>query len=356
MSLQNRMLWQTRGRGALIAILLLAACMCFFPLRMEAANAPLAGQAGLLSEEEGESNAPLAGQAGLLSEEEGESNAPLAGQAELLSEEEGESNAPLAGQAELLSEEEGKSNAPLTDQAGLLSEEEKEEISRQIEELEKATGWDIMAVTTDDAEGMDGEAYAEAWFDEHTQKDDGVICAIDMDNREITVRAFGEAMFYINDDRTERILDAGYDRIAHEQYGGTLKAMLAETALAYEEENPKNNYLYDEDTRKVTSYGKAHRGISWMEVLIAALAAVLAGGITAGAIIGKYRLKFGGYKYPIEKNGSAELKLQKDQLVNQFVTHRHIPREDSGSSGGSNRSTIHTGAGGRSSSGGSRKF
>ena len=320
MNLQNRMLWQARGRGALIAILLLAACICFFPFQVQAANAPLTSQTGLLSKEEGKNNHLL------------------------------------ASQAEILSEEEGKSNAPLTDQAGLLSEEEKEEISRQIEELEKATGWDIMAVTTEDAGGMDGEAYAETWFDEHTQKDDGVICAIDMDNREITVRAFGEAMFYINDDRTERILDAGYDKIADEQYGGTLKAMLAETALAYEEENPKNNYLYDEDTGKVTSYGKAHRGISRMEILIAALIAVLAGGITAGSIIGRYRLKFGGYKYPIEKNGSAELNLQKDQLVNQFVTHRHIPREDSSSSGGSNRSTVHTGAGGRSSSGGSRKF
>ena len=183
MNLQNRMLWQARGRGALIAILLLAACICFFPFQVQAANAPLTSQTGLLSKEEGKNNHLL------------------------------------ASQAEILSEEEGKSNAPLTDQAGLLSEEEKEEISRQIEELEKATGWDIMAVTTEDAGGMDGEAYAETWFDEHTQKDDGVICAIDMDNREITVRAFGEAMFYINDDRTERILDAGYDKIADEQYG-----------------------------------------------------------------------------------------------------------------------------------------
>lgn len=248
-------------------------------------------------------------------------------------------------------------NMQLTDQAGLLREEEGKEINRQIEELETATGWDIMAVTTDDAGGMDATTYAETWFDDYTQKDDGAICVIDMDNREITVRAFGEAMFYVTDDRKERILDAGYDKITNEQYGDTLKAMLTEVMTAYEEENPKNNHLYDEDTGKVTSYKEEHRGISRMEWLIAAIAAIAAGGITAGSVIGAYRLKFGGYKYPIEKNGSVRLSTQRDHLVNQFVTHRHIPKENSNShGGGSKRSTVHTGAGGRSSSGGSRKF
>lgn len=283
MSLHDRIRWQ--ARRMLIAVFLLAVCLCFFPSGIEAAS------------------------------------------------------------------------AQITDQAGLLTEEEGKEINRQIEELEAATGWEIMAVTTDDAGGMSGETYAETWFDEYTQKDDGVICMIDMDNREIVIRAFGEAMYYITDDRRDIILDAGYDKITDEQYGDTLKAMLTEVGTAYEEENPRDNHLYDQDTGKVTSYQKGHRSISRMEGLIAAFIAVAAGGITAGSVIGKYRLKFGGYKYPIEKNGSARLKVQEDHLVNQFITHRHIPREDSGSSASkSGRSTVHTGAGGRSSSGGSRKF
>ncbi len=248
-------------------------------------------------------------------------------------------------------------NTQLTDQAGLLTEEEGKEISRQIEELETVTGWDIMAVTTKDAEGMDGETYAETWFDEVTKKDDGIICAIDMDNREIVVRAFGEAMYYITDDRKEKILDAGYDEIVQEQYGATLKAMLWEVEAAYDEENPRDNYLYDEDTGKTTNYQEGHRGITRMEIVIAALLAIVAGGITAASVIGTYRLKFGGYRYPMEKNGSVRLRQQEDRLVNQFVTHRHIPKENSGSSGGgAGRSTVHKGAGGRSSSGGSRKF
>lgn len=248
-------------------------------------------------------------------------------------------------------------NTQLLDQAGLLSEEEGQEIIRQIEALESATGWDIMAVTTEDADGMDTETYAETWFDNDTEKDDGLIFLIDMDNREFAVRAFGKCRYYITDKRKDKILDAGYEELAEERYGGALKAMLAEAKAAFEEENPRNNHLYDEDTGEVTSYGKEYRGISRMELLVAAIAAVAAGGITAGSIIGKYRLKFGGYHYPMEKNGSVRLRVKEDRLSNQFVTHRHIPKETShtGSSGGS-QSTVHTGAGGRSSSGGSRKF
>lgn len=249
-------------------------------------------------------------------------------------------------------------NMQLTDQAGLLSEEEGQGIVQQIEKMESATGWDIMAVTTEDAGGMDAETYAETWFDEYTENDSGVICLIDMDNREIAVKAFGDCRYYITDHRRDQILDAGYEEITEEQYGRTLEAMLAETEAAFEEENPRKNSLYDKDTGKVTSYQEGHRGISRVELLAAVIAAVAAGGITAGSIIGKYRLKFGGYRYPMEKNGSVRLRVKEDRLVNQFVTHRHIPKKTSSSSGsgGGGTSTVHTGAGGRSSSGGSRKF
>lgn len=109
-----------------------------------------------------------------------------------------------------------------------------------------------------------------------------------------------------------------------------------------------------EDTGKVTNYRQEHRGISRLEILLAGIAALAAGGITAGGIIGAYRFKSGSYQYPIEKKGSVCLEKKEDHFVNQFVTHRHIQKESSGDSGG--KSTVHTGAGGRSSSGGSRKF
>lgn len=246
-------------------------------------------------------------------------------------------------------------NMQLTDQAGLLSETEAEEINHRLAELEERTGWEFMALTTDDAGGEDATSYAESWFDKYTGKDDGVICAIDMDNREIVVRAFGEAMYYITDNRTERILDAGYEEISEEKHAATLQAMLGEVEDAYQTENADRNYLYDEDTGEVIRHPRK-KSITLSEILIALGLAIVAGGATVFGIFGRYRLKFGGYKYPIEKNGRVSLTTKEDRLVNSFVTRRQIPKQTSSGGGGGSRSAVHTGSGGRRSSGGSRKF
>lgn len=265
-------------------------------------------------------------------------------------------SARQAGQTEESAQQAGQTeeNMQLADQAGLLSETEAEEINHRLAELEGRTGWEFMALTTDDAGGEDATSYAESWFDKYTGKDDGVICVVDMDNREIVVRAFGEAMYYITDNRTERILDAGYEEISEEKYAATLQAMLEEVENAYRTENADKNYLYDEDTGEVIRHPHK-RSITLSEILIALGLAVVAGGAIIFGIFGKYRLKFGGYKYPIEKNGRVNLTAKEDRLVNSFVTRRHIPKQTS-SGGGGSQSTIHTGSGGRSSSGGSRKF
>lgn len=258
--------------------------------------------------------------------------------------------------AEEDAQQSGQDNMQLTDLAGLLSEQEAEEINAQLEELEGSTGWDMMALTTNDAGGEDATTYAEAWFDKYTKKDDGVICAIDMDNREIVVRAFGEAMFYITDKRTDRILDAGYEEVSRERYAATLQTMLEEVENAYLYEDASKNHLYNEDTGEITRY-PVRKSITFSEILIALGIAIAAGGGTIFCIFGKYRLKFGGYKYPIEKNGRVKLTVKEDRLVNSFVTHRHIPKQQSsGGGGGGGRSTVHSGSGGRMSSGGSRKF
>lgn len=220
-------------------------------------------------------------------------------------------------------------NCQVEDLAGLLTEAEVSEIEDMVEELEDKTDWEVMAVTTNDAEGMSATYYAEKWFDDYTLSDDGIICVIDMDNREITIRTFGEAIDRLTDSRIDKILDAGYDKITEDKYAETFEAMLG----------------------KVSKY--AYRQITPAELLLAVVIALAAGGIAVGAIVGSYRLKFGGYKYSIEKNGSIKLNRKEDSFVNQFVTHRHIPKSDGNDGGGS---TTHAGAGGRTSGGGSRKF
>ncbi len=321
------------------------------------------------------------------------------------------------------SNQRSENNLQLKDRAKLLSNKEKAKIKKRLKELEQLTDWDLMALTVKDAEGMNSNACAETWFDKYCAKDDGVICAIDMDNREIVVRAFGEARFYITDKRSEQILDAGYEKISEKQYADTLLAMFAEVENAYEQEDPTGNYLYDEDTGEVTVAPGENEGqeeslpksddppprtesyhvqdekrLTVSEILIALGIAAAAAGGTVFVIRGKYRLKIGGYQYSVEKNGRINLHGQEEQLVDTVVTTRMISKPDTygrksspttssysnrnrSSYGNRNRSsskppaekpsstsrpiaprkssgrsTVHRGSGGRSSSGGSRKF
>ena len=249
----------------------------------------------------------------------------------------------------------GQENMQFTDLAGLLSQQEAEKIDSLLAELEQSTGWDMMALTTNDAGGQDATTYAEAWFDKYTTKGGGVNCAIDMDNREIVVRAFGEAMYYITDKRTDRILDAGYEEISNEAYFATLQEMLGEVENAYLEEDPNKNHLYNEDTGEITRHPVA-KEITLSEIMIAAGLALLAFAGTVAAVFGNNGLNLGGYKYPIEKNGKVNLTVKEDRFVNSFVTRRHIPKPQDSGGGGGSRSTVHSGSGGRMSSGGSRKF
>ncbi len=238
----------------------------------------------------------------------------------------------LLGMGNDFSVKAAEENCQLADQAGLLTEAEASAVEKKIEKLENKTGWDVMAVTTDDAEGMDATYYAEKWLNEHMSGDEGVIYLIDLDNREIVVSGTGkDAIECLTDKHKNGILDAAYEKVRDEEYAKTFQIMVDKTA----------KYAY--------------RQITLMEALLAFAIALAAGGITVGAIIGSYRLKFGGYKYPIEKNGSIVLRRKEDSFVNQFVTHRHIPKSDGSGSGGG-RTTTHTGAGGRTYSSGSRKF
>lgn len=248
-------------------------------------------------------------------------------------------------------------NCQLEDQAGLLKESEAAELEEQVKRLEEETGWDLMAVTTNDAQGMNAVDYGEQWLDQHIAGEDGVICLIDMDNREVVLSSTGEPRYYMTDDRKEQIFDNAYPKVSNGEYGAALSVMLDGVETYYRSGVPKGSHLYDEDTGEVMKYGDTHRRLTVTEILAAAAAALSAGGITIGAVIGSYRLKFGGYKYPIEKNGTVNLERKEDVFINQIVTHRHIPKNNDSSKGkGAGRSTVHTGSGGRSYSSSSRKF
>ncbi len=255
--------------------------------------------------------------------------------------------------------ESGSNNIQVSDGAQILSSEEKQDLKHMVEDLELSVSWDVMVITIDDALGMSAEDYGDAFFDKYTVSDDGVICIIDMDNRELAIRTFGDALYYITDERRDEILDDAVSRAGDGDYYAAFERMIKGVNRSLQRGIPEGLEIYDEDVRKVVGVYREKKRITLTEFLIAVLAALSGGGITIGVIQARYRLKWGGYQYSFRENGRVELTSKRDVFVNQSVTHRHIPKHDSsqhsGRSGGS-RTTTHVGAGGRRSGGGSRKF
>ncbi len=246
----------------------------------------------------------------------------------------------------------------VTDQAEILSSYEERQLTDMVEEVELSTNWDVMVVTVADAGGLSAQQVAEAWVNDHTTSDNGVICLIDMDNRELYLSAFGEAIYYLTDERQGEILDSAAYEATDGDYDKAVEQMLSGISTALQRGIPDNQYTYDQDTQETVYYYSRGRRLLLWEVLVAVAAALAAGGITIGVIVGKYRLKFGGYQYSCRECGHVELSVSRDAFVNQIVTHRKIPKSPppgSGSGSRSGRSSVHS-SGGRKFSGSGKKF
>lgn len=247
-------------------------------------------------------------------------------------------------------------NYEIDDKAGLLGEEDISWLAGKLEALADKSGWEVYILTIEDAGGDETSECSEAFLDEHLTGDDGIVYTIDMDNREVYLATTGEAIYYLTDARIEDIIDSGYDLVADGFYTDAFSEMIDATAEAWDMGIPSDQYTYDTDTGEIVEY-KEPKSIKWYEALIAfAIACGVFAAVYMG-VVGKYRLKWGSYKYDFHANGKVHLTNEEDRLINQFVTHHHIQRNtSSGSSGGGSRSSVHRGSGGRSYGGGGRKF
>ena len=88
--------------------------------------------------------------------------------------------------------------------------------------------------------------------------------------------------------------------------------------------------------------------LTFGEFLFALIGALIPAAITVGAIKAKYQLKFEDFHYDAYTDSEVQLSVKSDRLVNQFVTHRRIPKNTG--------SSVHRSSSGRSHGGGGRKF
>ncbi|MFV0466982.1 MAG: TPM domain-containing protein [Lachnospiraceae bacterium] len=242
------------------------------------------------------------------------------------------------------------------DNAGLFTESEQEEILELAEKVSEETGWDIIAVTSDDTTYGNAQTTGEVYFNDNAATDNGVVCLIDMDQRELRIVTAGEAISYLTDSRIDDILDQAYEDASNEDYAQSMMELLNGVLVMYQKGVPDNSRIYDTDTGEVTIL----RRITLADFLIGLGAALGVAGFFAGSVILRYRMKSGTYHYDPHEDGKLDLKEDEDILINQIVTQRRIPRSNTNSGGGgmSGRggSSVHSGAGGRSFGGGGRKF
>ena len=251
----------------------------------------------------------------------------------------------------------GTEDAVVYDNASLLTSEEALSLEADIKALEQTTGWEIFAVSTGDAGGKTAMAYADDFFDAHTDVDaDGVVLLIDMDNREIYISTCGAAIRYLDDNRLDNILDEAYEYVLDAEYADCFREMLCGIEYYYQKGIPEGQYNYDTETGKVSVYHK----LTVSEIFVTLLVAIGVGLLIYFSVVGKYRLKFGTYKYDFHRYGKIQLTNKEDRFLNKTVTHRVIATQNNGSGSShhssGHRSSTHHSSSGRSHGGRGRKF
>ena len=245
-------------------------------------------------------------------------------------------------------------DSKVVDDADLLSYDEEQEIQSMLDEFAEESGWTLFAVTTDDANGMTSEEYADDFVDQNALEENGVCFLIDMDNREIYMSTTGSAIRILTDHRIDSIMDDSYEYAGDGEYAKCFETMIRETEDSFHEGIESGQYNYDRDTGEIS---KAPNRLTVWDMLISLIAAAAAGGAVIAVIAGKYRLKFGGWQYDFKSNSRLDLTNKTDRLVNTFRTAHHIQRDSGGGSGSSGScSTTHHSSGGGTHGGGGHKF
>ena len=237
------------------------------------------------------------------------------------------------------------SEVQVYDNASVISDSDEQRISKYINSVETVTGWDLMAVTTNDTNGKSTTAYSDDFFESHSDAYSGVACVLDMDSRTMHISTFGEAITYLTDARLDDILDYAYED-ANGDYGEMLYDMVYGIESMYEDGIPSGG----------SSGHSSGFGITFKDILISIIASVVVGIVVSVSIIGKYKMHWGLTKYAVRDNSSLNLTEKRDILIDTDVTKRRIQSSSSGGSSGGSRSSTHRTSSGRTAGGRSKSF
>lgn len=256
------------------------------------------------------------------------------------------------------------------DDAGLFTAAQIEAFEETIAQYRKELGVDIVVLTTDDAQGKDGQSYADDYYEAggfgKGSKKSGILFLIDMDNRELVLSTDGECIRIFTDARIESILDDTYEGAVEGDYAASVEAFLEDARYYVKKGIVAGQYNYDTETGAISVY----KSIRWYEALLAfAVSFIVAGGACLN-VKRQYKMEpTSSQKNNLNMAYRADSKFafydRNDVMVNSYVTTQVIPKKTTSSGGrssgggsrsSSTRSSTHRSSSGRSHGGGSRRF
>lgn len=233
----------------------------------------------------------------------------------------------------------------IEDGAGLLTPDEITSLDSEISKVNENMKGQLFVVTSSTDVG-DIDDYSENYLDEKLgNSNNGAVLAIDMSQRKFYIYGVGNFADFVNRDRHDKMLDAVEEDMRSGDYSGAASSFVSMTQQYIDAGLPGGqSYTMDPETGEIT----VKKGFTPLELAIAFIVATVAGLAVFFVNRARYQLKFGDEEYDYRANSSLNLTEQSDQLVNSFVTTRHIPRPSNNNGGG--------GGGGGGSIGGGRSF
>lgn len=255
--------------------------------------------------------------------------------------------------------------ANVFDNAQLFSSAEADMLQERASEFILDNGVDIVILTIDDDEGKSSRVIADDYYDYNGFSADGLLLLLNMDAREVYISTAGTMIDILNDSRIEALLDIQYEYLVDGDYFGAMYNVIPEISSYIKSGPVPGQHRVEEGVEgdgdyyaPPGEYGIFSRlSMGW--VLLSVGAGLLAAIITGTIIASGYKKKYKPVAYDYNRLAALTLSRREDELMNKFVTTRHIPRPDNSSGGGGSSfgsSTTHTSSSGTSHGGGGRSF
>jgi len=235
------------------------------------------------------------------------------------------------------------------DESDLLSDEEEAKLLKKLNRYAGRYDCDIAIVTTNDADSMTAQEYADQYAENlgMAMTSDGyagILFLIDMDNREIYICTSGKAISYYSDERIQDVLYDSYYRIVEGDYYGCCDKFLR-------------------GVRTYMGRSTSQSGRMSLTGMLARLAISLGlGGYFTSSMVKKRGGRITTSASTYLDVSSSKVTAKQDKLVNRTVTRRRIYRNrnhhPSGGffGGGMGGGGFHMSGGGGHHGGGGMKF